>query len=240
MHLSRLGARSSSGRAPSSPSASCRGLLLGIEHHAAEEEPGRSGALASQGTADRLGFLTLAGVMHGLPLAYSKDLQEDKEALFDTLDGVELCLEAAEGMLGGLSLIVSGSPRRPPTSSRRRPTSPTSWSARGCRSGRPTAWSVGWCARHSSVGKVLSELTPEELLRRSDLLDDSSYEACVRGDGWSRRARLAAPRRAGSPSSSRRPGPPSRRSGGEHATAWLRGASRSGSLIARCMTWLAT
>ena len=49
------------------------------------------------------GFLTLAGVMHGLPLAYSKDLQEDKEALFDAVDNLELCLEAAERMLGGLS-----------------------------------------------------------------------------------------------------------------------------------------
>src|SRR6476620_5466677 len=49
------------------------------------------------------GFLTLAGVMHGLPLAYSKDLQEDKEPLFDAVDTLELCLEAAERMLGGLS-----------------------------------------------------------------------------------------------------------------------------------------
>ena len=48
-------------------------------------------------------FLTLAGVMHGLPLAYSKDLQEDKEALFDAVDNLELCLEAAERMLAGLS-----------------------------------------------------------------------------------------------------------------------------------------
>ena len=49
------------------------------------------------------GFLTLTGVMHGLPLAYSKDLQEDKEPLFDAVDSIELCLEAAERMLGGLS-----------------------------------------------------------------------------------------------------------------------------------------
>ena len=41
--------------------------------------------------------------MHGLPLAYSKDLQEDKEALFDAVDKLELCLEAAERMLEGLS-----------------------------------------------------------------------------------------------------------------------------------------
>jgi argininosuccinate lyase len=46
---------------------------------------------------------TLTGVMHGLPLAYSKDLQEDKEPLFDAADNLELCLEAAGPMLEGLS-----------------------------------------------------------------------------------------------------------------------------------------
>ncbi len=48
------------------------------------------------------GFTTLAGVLHALPLAYSKDLQEDKEALFDAVDNLELALQAADGMLGGL------------------------------------------------------------------------------------------------------------------------------------------
>ena len=45
---------------------------------------------------------TLAGVMHGLPLAYSKDLQEDKEPLFDAADTIELCLRALDGMLAGI------------------------------------------------------------------------------------------------------------------------------------------
>jgi argininosuccinate lyase len=48
-------------------------------------------------------FAALAGVLHGLPLAYSKDLQEDKEGLFDAADNLELCLEAAAGMLARIS-----------------------------------------------------------------------------------------------------------------------------------------
>ena len=40
--------------------------------------------------------------MHALPLAYSKDLQEDKEPLFDAVDNLELCLAAATGMLAGI------------------------------------------------------------------------------------------------------------------------------------------
>src|SRR5687767_13795289 len=41
----------------------------------------------------------LHGVMHGLPLTYNKDMQEDKEGLFDACDTLDLCLQAATGML---------------------------------------------------------------------------------------------------------------------------------------------
>src|SRR3712207_152720 len=41
----------------------------------------------------------LHGVLHGLPLTYNKDLQEDKEGLFDAVDTLDLCLQAARGML---------------------------------------------------------------------------------------------------------------------------------------------
>lgn len=37
---------------------------------------------------------TLLTVMKGLPLAYNKDMQEDKEAIFDAVDTVKLCLTA--------------------------------------------------------------------------------------------------------------------------------------------------
>ena len=47
-------------------------------------------------------FQSLLGTMHALPLAYSKDLQEDKEPLFTAVDELELCLAAATGMLGGI------------------------------------------------------------------------------------------------------------------------------------------
>ncbi len=43
----------------------------------------------------------LHGVMHGLPLTYNKDMQEDKEHLFDAVDTIELTLAAATGMVSG-------------------------------------------------------------------------------------------------------------------------------------------
>lgn len=44
-------------------------------------------------------LITLLTVMKGIPLAYNKDMQEDKEALFDALDTVTLPLKTFTGML---------------------------------------------------------------------------------------------------------------------------------------------
>ncbi len=42
------------------------------------------------------------GVIHALPLTYNKDLQEDKEHVFDAADTLELILAAARGMVAGV------------------------------------------------------------------------------------------------------------------------------------------
>jgi len=46
----------------------------------------------------------LLTTMKGLPTAYNKDMQEDKEALFDTLDTAEAALQIAEGVLATLEI----------------------------------------------------------------------------------------------------------------------------------------
>jgi argininosuccinate lyase len=49
-----------------------------------------------------VGHLTAVhGVMHALPLTYNKDMQEDKEHLFDAVDTLGLTLAAATGMVAG-------------------------------------------------------------------------------------------------------------------------------------------
>jgi argininosuccinate lyase len=47
---------------------------------------------------------TLLVLIKGLPLAYNRDLQEDKEPLFDAFDTVEACLELAAVVVEGASL----------------------------------------------------------------------------------------------------------------------------------------
>ena len=49
-------------------------------------------------------FTALALVMKGLPLAYSKDMQEDKVPAFEAFDALELALAAMTGMVGDLSV----------------------------------------------------------------------------------------------------------------------------------------
>ena len=54
-----------------------------------------------------VGALTgLLIVMKGLPLAYSKDMQEDKEGTFDALQSLSLCLAAMAGMVRDLEPVA--------------------------------------------------------------------------------------------------------------------------------------
>jgi len=46
----------------------------------------------------------LLAMLKGLPLAYNKDMQEDKEAVFDTVDTVKICLQAAAMVLNNVYL----------------------------------------------------------------------------------------------------------------------------------------
>ena len=51
---------------------------------------------------DLMGLLT---VMKGIPLAYNKDMQEDKEAIFDAIDTVKMCLTAFTPMLDTMKVL---------------------------------------------------------------------------------------------------------------------------------------
>ena len=63
-------------------------------------------------TARVIGDLqTLLVLVKGLPLAYNRDLQEDKRPLFDAFDTVEACLELAEPLVRGRQLDRRGDRR---------------------------------------------------------------------------------------------------------------------------------
>ncbi len=50
-------------------------------------------------------LVTLLTMMKGIPLAYNKDMQEDKEAIFDSVDNVKLCLKTFIPMLATMRVL---------------------------------------------------------------------------------------------------------------------------------------
>ena len=117
----------------------------------------------------------LHGVMHGLPLTYNKDMQEDKEHLFDAVDTLELCLAAARGMLGGITFKRE----RLAAAATDEMLAAVDVADMLVKRGVPFRQSHGIVAglvrEAVSSGRVLSELSPEELRRHSDVLDDEFY-----------------------------------------------------------------
>jgi argininosuccinate lyase len=133
---------------------------------------------------------TLLGVMHALPLTYGKDMQEDKEPLFDAIDTIELCLDATAGMLEGISFDRG----RMEAASGDEMLAATEVADLLVRRGVPFREAhgiVGGLVRDSvERGRPLSELTPEELRERSEHLDDSFY-AVLRRSSWLESKRIA-------------------------------------------------
>jgi argininosuccinate lyase len=123
----------------------------------------------------------LHGVMHGLPLTYNKDMQEDKEHLFDAADTLALCLAAADGMLATISFRRE----RLADASRDEFLAATDIADLLVRRGVPFRQAHGVVAGlvRTAIerGKTLSELTEAELAEQSPLLDGEFYEVLADG-----------------------------------------------------------
>jgi len=128
-------------------------------------------------------LVALHGVLHGLPLTYNKDMQEDKEHLFDAADTIELCLEAADGMLGSIrfsrdNLAAAAADEM---------LAATDVADLLVRRGMPFREAhgvVGGLVRSAiDQDKALSDLTREELTRHSPLLDEQFF-ALLQNGAW--------------------------------------------------------
>ncbi len=129
-------------------------------------------------------LMAMLTVLKGLPLAYNKDMQEDKEAIFDAIDTVKQCLAVFAPMIDTMTVL---------TANMRRAASNGFINATDCadylvRKGLPfrsaykiTGTIVAECiAKHTT----LEELPLEAYKAHSDLFDSDLYpeislEACV-------------------------------------------------------------
>ena len=123
----------------------------------------------------------LHGVLHGLPLTYNKDLQEDKEGLFDAVDTLELELQVAREMLRGLRF----NRERMATAASDEFLAATDLADLLVRRGVPFRESHGIVATlvRAAVdqGKQLSELTPEEVAAVAPQLDGGLHDVLSEG-----------------------------------------------------------
>src|SRR3954451_21508129 len=121
------------------------------------------------------------GVMHGLPLTYNKDMQEDKEHLFDAVDTLELCIAAARGMLEGIEFKRE----RLAGAATDEMLAAVDVADMLVKKGVPFRQSHGIVASlvRTAVesGRVLSDLTREELAEHSEVLDDDFYSVLSQG-----------------------------------------------------------
>jgi argininosuccinate lyase len=128
-------------------------------------------------------YSALAGIMHALPLTYSKDMQEDKEPLFDAIDTVEPSLEMADGMLAGIQFDRE----RLAAASSDEMLAATEIADMLVRRGVPFRQAheiVGGLVRSAiDQQKTLSEISPDELREHSDQLDDEYYNV-LQGSSW--------------------------------------------------------
>ncbi len=128
-------------------------------------------------------YLSLLGTMHALPLTYGKDMQEDKEPLFDAIETVESCLDALEGMLAGICFDRE----RLAEASGDEMLAATEVADLLVRKGVPFREAhgiVGGLVRDAvERGVALSELSEDDLRRRSEHLDRSFYEV-LRRENW--------------------------------------------------------
>jgi argininosuccinate lyase len=126
------------------------------------------------------------GVMHALPLTYNKDLQEDKEHMFDAVDTLALTLAAATGMVAGARFDRE----RMRAAAADELIAATDVADLLVRLGMPFREAHGVVAglvRDAlDSGRTLSQLSAEELAARSETLgaNREQYERVLEQSSW--------------------------------------------------------
>ncbi len=121
-------------------------------------------------------LMALLTTLKGLPLAYNKDMQEDKEAMFDSLETVKMCLEIFAPMLATMRLKKENMYRAALEGF----INATDLADYLTKKGLPfrqaykiTGEMVGECIEK---GKVLDSLSLEEYKAHSDIFESDLYE----------------------------------------------------------------
>ena len=120
---------------------------------------------------------TLLTMMKGLPLAYNKDMQEDKEAIFDAVDTVKLCISTFTPMLATMTVLKDNMR----TAAAKGFINATDCADYLTKKGMPfrDAYKLTGCMVSDCIAKdkTLEELTLDEFKGYSGLFEGDIYEA---------------------------------------------------------------
>ena len=137
-----------------------------------------------------MGFLT---TMKGLPLAYNKDMQEDKEGVFDAIDTTEMCLTLFTGMVD----TITFNKEVMETSAKNGFTNATDVADYLVNHGIPFRDAHGISGRLVlkciAENKALDDLTLEEYRQECPVFEADIYEAISMKTCVERRLTLGAP-----------------------------------------------
>ena len=129
-------------------------------------------------------LMALLTTLKGLPLAYNKDMQEDKESVFDAADTVVQCLQVLTPMMATMSVLADNMK----LAAQKGFINATDLADYLVKKGMPfrTAYKIAGqlVAKCIAEGKVLESLTLEEYRTCCDLIDEDIFDeidlsACV-------------------------------------------------------------
>ncbi len=122
-------------------------------------------------------LMALLTVMKGIPLAYNKDMQEDKEAVFDACDTVKMCLKVFTEMVAGMKALTQNMR----TAAQKGFINATDLADYLVRKGLPfrTAYKISGqiVADCIAKGLVLETYTIEDYQKHSPLIEEDVYSA---------------------------------------------------------------
>ncbi|MDR1537304.1 MAG: argininosuccinate lyase [Clostridiales bacterium] len=122
-------------------------------------------------------LIALLTVMKGLPLAYNKDMQEDKESVFDAVDTVKMCLPVFTGMISTMK-VNKEAMRKACAGGFVNATDAADWLAKKGVAFRDAHEIIGKLVlKCSNEKKSLEELSLEEYKSASPVFDESIYDA---------------------------------------------------------------
>lgn len=132
-------------------------------------------------------LVSMLTTMKGLPLAYNKDMQEDKEGVFDAVDTIKMCLRVFTPMVDTMT-VLSDNMKRAASSGFINATDLADWAVVKGLPFRSAYKLAGQCvAKCISMGTVLEDLPLEEYKKIDSIFDESLFESIALSECVKRR-----------------------------------------------------